>query len=119
MVAVRDVGAVIASALRAPAPAHQVIDVEGPEYTERQVAETVASLVGRRVEVVTIPRPGWVGTLIEAGLSPEGAELIAELYDADQRDVLKPAGGRLFRRQTRLDEALRDLVRAHEAASAH
>ncbi len=118
MVAVRDVGAVIASALREPAEAHRVIDVEGPEYTERQVAETVASLVGRPVEVVTIPRPGWVGSLIEAGLSPEGAELIAGLYDADQRDVLKPAGDHLVHGQTRLDETLRDLVRAHEAASA-
>jgi uncharacterized protein YbjT (DUF2867 family) len=115
MVAVRDVGAVIASALREPAPAHRVIDVDGPEYTERQVAETIASLVGRPVEVVTIPRPGWVETLVEAGLSTEGAELIAELYDADQRGVLQPKGDRLIRGRTGLEETLRDLVRVQQA----
>lgn len=115
MVAVRDVAAVIASALREPAPAHRVVDVEGPEYTERQVAETIASLVGKPVEVVTIPRPGWVGTLVEAGLSTEGAELIAELYDADQRGVLQPKGDRLIRGRTGLEETLRDLVRTQPA----
>ncbi|HEX6328872.1 MAG TPA: NAD(P)H-binding protein [Jiangellaceae bacterium] len=115
MVAVRDVGAVIASALREPAPAHRVVDVEGPEYTERQVAETIASLVGKPVEVVTIPQPGWVGTLVEAGLSTEGAELIAGLYDADQRGVLQPKGDRLIRGRTGLEETLRDLVRTQPA----
>lgn len=39
MVAVSDVGSVIASALREPAEVHRVIDVEGPEYTERHVAD--------------------------------------------------------------------------------
>lgn len=115
MVAVRDVGAVIASALREPVPAHRVIDVDGPEYTERQVAETIASLVGRQVEVVTIPQPGWVGTLVEAGLSTEGAELIAELYDADQRGVLQPKGDRLIRGRTGLEDTLRALL----ASSRH
>jgi uncharacterized protein YbjT (DUF2867 family) len=115
MVAVRDVGTVIASALREPAPAHQVIDVEGPEYTERQVAEAIAALVGRPVEVVTIPRPGWVGALAEGGLSTEGAELIAELYDADQRGLLRPRGDRLVRGRTGLEETLRDLLAAEPA----
>jgi uncharacterized protein YbjT (DUF2867 family) len=118
MVAVRDVGAVIASALRQPATAHQIIDVEGPEYTERQVAETIASLIGRPVEVVTIPRPGWVGTLIEAGLSPHGAELLAGLHDADQRGVLRPAGDRLVRGRTSLDETLRQLLRTESPSPA-
>lgn len=117
MVGVRDVGAVIASALREPAPAHRVFDVEGPEYTERQVAETIASLVGRPVEVVTIPRPGWVGTLVEAGLSTEGAELIAELYDADQRGVLQPKGDRLIHGRTGLEDTLRTLLRAQPAGT--
>ena len=118
MVAVRDVGSVIAFALREPASAHRVIDVEGPEYTERQVAEMIASLVGRPVEVVTIPRSGWVGTLVEAGLSTEGAELIAELYDADQRGVLQPKGDRLIRGRTGLEETLRDLVRTQPAPAS-
>lgn len=115
MVAVRDVGAVIASALREPTPAHRIIDVVGPEYTERQVAETIGRFVGRPVEVVTVPRPGWEGVLAEAGLSTDGAELIAELYDADQRGVLQPTEDRLIRGRTTLEETLRGLLGAQPA----
>ena len=118
MVAVRDVAAVIASALRDAPAAHQIIDVEGPEYTERQVAETISALIGRPIDVVTIPRPGWAGTLVEAGLSPEGAELIAGLYDADQQGILQPAGDRLVHGRTALEETLRVLLRNQEATPA-
>jgi uncharacterized protein YbjT (DUF2867 family) len=116
MVAFRDVAAVIATALREAPGMHQVIDVEGPEYTERQVAETISALIGRPIDVVTIPRRGWAGTLVEAGLSPEGAELIAALYDADQRGILRPAGDRLVRGRTALDETLPVMLRNLEAA---
>lgn len=119
MVAVRDVGEVIATALCGGATAHRVVDVQGPAHTERQVAEAIASLIGTPVEVVTIPRDGWAGALVEAGLSPEGAELIAGLYDADQRDVLKPVGDRLVRGERRLEETLRDLLRTWTVAPVH
>lgn len=61
MVATRDVGAVIAAALQAPPSAHEAIDVEGPAYTERAVAEQLAAAIGRTLEVVTVPQQGWVG----------------------------------------------------------
>ncbi len=110
MVATRDVGAVAARALVDPPPAHQVIDVDGPEYTERQVADRLADALGRPLEVVNVPRPGWVGTLQEAGLPAEAAELIAELYDADQRGILRPVGDHHVRGRTGIDETLRHIV---------
>ena len=118
MVAVRDVAAVIAAALQRPASAHQVIDVQGPDYTERQVAEMIAELLSRPVEVVTVPRERWVPVLLDAGLSVEGAELIAGLYDADQRGELRPAGDRLVRGRRGLDESLRDVLRTRAVATA-
>jgi uncharacterized protein YbjT (DUF2867 family) len=118
MVATRDVGAVVAQTLLDPPPASQVIDLDGPAYTERQVAERLADALGRPLEVVNVPRPGWVAALREAGLPPEAAELIAELYDADQRGILRPVGDRQVTGRTEIDETLRQIVSGRSLTTA-
>lgn len=110
MVATRDVAAVIADALLARPRIGEVIDVLGPEYTEREVAERVAAALGRPVEVATVPRPGWAPALVEAGLSQDAAELIAELYDGEQRGLLAPRGDRSVRGETPIDDTVRNLL---------
>jgi uncharacterized protein YbjT (DUF2867 family) len=118
MVATRDVAAVIAAALQAPPPAHETVDVEGPAYTEREVADRLGDLLGRPLDVVTVPQPGWVGSLVDAGLPVAAAELLAELYDADQHGRLVPGGDRHVRGETPLGRTLRDLVRSWSTVSA-
>lgn len=110
MVASRDVGAVIAKALASLPAAHQYIDVEGPEYTERQAAEALGALIGRSLQVVTIPRAGWTGALTEAGVPEQAAELLAGLYEAVERGLVTPRAERHVRGQTPIEGTLRGLA---------
>lgn len=110
MVATRDIGQLVAETLRNPPAEHQVVNISGPSYTERQVAEELGNLLGKDLDVVTIPRDGWVGTLVEAGLPEGAATLLADLYDADERGLLKPAGGHVVAGATPLEQTLRGLV---------
>ncbi|MFI6498028.1 NmrA family NAD(P)-binding protein [Nonomuraea typhae] len=110
MVATRDVGAVAAEALSAPSPAEEVIGLDGHCYTERQVAEELGAVLGRTLEVVTVPQPEWVGLMVGAGVPPQLAAELAGLYDAEQRGILQPSGDRRVTCTTELGETLRDLV---------
>lgn len=111
MIATRDIGAVVAQALTSPSPVSEVVDLDGHQYTERQVAEELAAVLGRPLTVVTVPRQAWVGTMVEAGLPPQLAEELTGLYDAEQRGILQPKGDRRIVCTTELGETLRHLVK--------
>ncbi len=109
MVATRDVGAAAAGALVSPPAASEIVDLEPPSYTERQVAETVGALLDRTLEVVPIARSDWLDALVGAGVpSPLAAELV-ELYAADDSGILRPRGDRRHRCTTELADTLRHL----------
>ncbi len=110
MVASRDVGAVAAQALQDPPVASQVIDVLGPAVCERQVATVLGDALGRTLEVLTVPRPAWIQTLAAAGLPVRAAELLAGLYEAGDRGVLRPAGDRQVVGETPLEATVRAVV---------
>lgn len=90
MVATRDISEVAAQSLLAPPSGDQIIDLEGPATTEREVADIVAEMLGRPLQVVTIPREAWTPTLVAAGLSPALASEVAALTEADERGLLRP-----------------------------
>jgi uncharacterized protein YbjT (DUF2867 family) len=110
MIATRDIGGVVAGALVSPPEANEVIDVEGPLYTERQVAERLGAALGRPLQVVDVPQAAWIDTLVAAGFPTQIAALLAELYDADERGLLQPRGDRRVQCSTEIDETLHDLV---------
>lgn len=110
MVATRDIGRFVAQTLQAPPEANEVVDLTGPHYTERQVARLLGAALGRDLEVVTIPQPAWVDTLVGTGLPPHVAALLAELADADQRGLLTPRGDRLVSCRTPLEDTLETLA---------
>lgn len=116
MAATRDVGAAAARVLLAPPTASEVIDLEAPAYTERQVAECLGEALGRPLEVLTIPRAGWLDALIGADVPPLLAAELVELYDAEHRGLLQPRGDRRHRCTTPLDETVRHVVRTWSAA---
>ncbi|MFI6300048.1 NAD(P)H-binding protein [Nonomuraea sp. NPDC050790] len=111
MVATRDLGQVAARALTSPPARGETVDVDAPGYTERQVAEELAAVLGRELQVLTIPRPGWVPAMVEAGLPSHLAEELAGLYDAEQRGILAPRGERTVTCSTELGETLRHVVK--------
>jgi len=110
MIATRDLGEIAAEVLQSPPPAHEAIDVDGPRYTERQVAELLGAALGRELDVVTIPRAGWVDALVDTGVPQHVAELLFGLYDADERGLLAPRGDRTVRATTGLETTLAHLV---------
>lgn len=116
MVASRDVGAVAAQVLQQPPAVSQVIDVLGPAVSEEHVAAVLGAALGRALDVVTVPRDAWTRTLAEAGTPPRAAELLAGLYDAGDRGLLRPAGDRQVEGATPVEETVRAVVRRVAAA---
>lgn len=110
LVATRDLGSIIADALVQPVSSHRIIDVEGPTYTERQVAALLGAALGRELAVTVLPRDTWAGTFAEAGMSPAGADVVARLYAADADGLLRPADGRHVRGWTPIDATIHALV---------
>ncbi|BAL90019.1 hypothetical protein AMIS_47990 [Actinoplanes missouriensis 431] len=104
MVATADIGAAVARALIDPPAASEVIVLEAPEYTERQVATALGELLGRPLQVVTVPRAGWREAL---PVPPRLAEELVALYAADADGLLQPVGDRRVRCATELTVTLR------------
>lgn len=106
MGATADVGRVAAEALRAPAGTGEVIDVLGPERTEREVAGLLGELLGRELHVAVVPAEAWEATLTATGLPGHAASSLAELYRADEAGMLAPRGDRTVRVTTPLEVTL-------------
>jgi uncharacterized protein YbjT (DUF2867 family) len=109
MVATGDIGATVAATLLAPPKSHEVIDVLGPAYSERQLAAAVGKSVGKTLTITPCPRPTWEQTLTAAGLSAEAADLVAELYDAAHHGLLQPVGDRRVIGDTPIEATLERL----------
>jgi uncharacterized protein YbjT (DUF2867 family) len=115
MAATRDVGAAAARALTSPPPASEVVDLEAPSYTEREVAEALGAVLGRTLRVVTIPRPDRLDALTGAGVPPLLATELVELYDAENAGLLRHRGGdRRERCATELGDTLRQMSRSSQ-----
>jgi uncharacterized protein YbjT (DUF2867 family) len=105
MVATRDVGAV-AARLLTERGVNDVVDVLGPWYSPRQVAEALGHVVGRTLEIVDIPAAAHVDALCQAGLPKPFAEVVAELQLAIAARRIDPVGDRRELCTTTLEETL-------------
>jgi uncharacterized protein YbjT (DUF2867 family) len=112
MVATRDIGRLAANILQSPPEAGETIDLLGPGYTPRQLAEKLGSALGKTLHILDIPAAGHVQALMEAGLPRSIAEVYAELYAALGSGVLQPHGDRTEHGPTPIDEILPTLVGA-------
>ena len=114
MVAPRDIAEIAVQELLADTQTSEAVDIVGPEYTERQVARSLSVVLGKPLEVVPIPEPGWMKALVEAGFAPHIAESLADLYRADEQKRLGPRGDRSIRVTTDIDTTVRHVL-AQEA----
>lgn len=112
MVATADIGVVAARTLLDPPAVSEAVDLVGPPYTEAQVAAELGAAIGRRLEVVTLPREAWIPTMVGAGLSEPAAAMLAEMYEADERGDLTARGDRKVQTTTRLETTLSALLPA-------
>ncbi|HSL24190.1 MAG TPA: NAD(P)H-binding protein [Vicinamibacterales bacterium] len=110
MIATRDIGDEVAKCLSRPPQASEVVDLVGPDYTQRDVAKALGDALGKPLRVVNIPQPQWVPALLQAGLGQSAAEALAEMYDAAAEGLLVPRGDRLVRATTPLHETIRPIT---------
>lgn len=110
-IATKDIGALAAESLLAPPAKSEVVDLQGPAYSNRQVAEKLGAALGKVLNVVDIPPAGHVAALRQAGLSQSMAETMAEMYAGFATGAIVPKGDRTVQGKTTLDEVITTLVR--------
>ncbi len=112
MIATPDVSRLVAGLLTAPAPRSEVVDLLGPAYSPRQLAERLGAALGRPLRIVDVPAAGHVAALQQAGLPAQMAEAVAELYAAFAAGLIVPHGDRSLAGTTTIDEVLAGLLAA-------
>ena len=109
-VATRDVGRLVARLLVEPPARTEVIDLVGPSYSTRDMAEKLGRALGKSLRIVDIPAAAHVDALSQAGLPKPFAEAVAEMFACFASGRISPQGDRVERGATTLDEVLRDGV---------
>lgn len=110
MVATADLGVLAAEMLQSPPAVSESIDVVGPAYSERTIAELLGKGLGRELQVATVPDEAWAGALSEAGFRPHIAESLAELHRADEHGLLAPRGDRSVRTHTPIETTIEHVL---------
>jgi uncharacterized protein YbjT (DUF2867 family) len=112
MVATKDIGHLVAEILEKGAQKHEVIDIIGPAYSQRQVVDKLQAALEKKLQVVDVPPQDWTEALVKGGLPKPFAEAFAEMYGAFAKGLIAPKGDRLVQGKTTLDEVLRGLLSA-------
>jgi uncharacterized protein YbjT (DUF2867 family) len=109
-IATKDIGTLAAASLLEGARKSENIDLHGPAYSARQVAEKLGAALGKQLQIVNIPQEAWVSTLVQAGAPQHVAEIFAEMYGGFTSGAIAPRGDRLVEGKTPIDEVIRALV---------
>lgn len=110
LIATRDIGALAAKLILHDPGKSEAIDLVGPAYSNRQVAEKLGAAMGKKLQVVEIPPAGVVDALTKGGIPKHLAEVFAEMYDGANKGLLVPAGDRMEHGSTTLDETVRQVL---------
>jgi uncharacterized protein YbjT (DUF2867 family) len=110
MIATKDIGELVADLLLSPPAKSEIVDLHGPAYSVRQVAEKLGAALGKKLNVVDIPQSNWVPTLVQSGMSQSLAESFAEMYGGFASGAIGPKGDRMVHGTTPLEEVIRDVV---------
>jgi len=109
-IATVDVGRFAARALATPPRASEVVDLLGPAYSIRQLAEKLGAALGKTLQIVDIPPAGQIAALTGAGLPRVFAEAVAELFASIAAGLIAPSGDRTLVGTTTIDEILPGLL---------
>jgi len=111
-VASRDIGRVATDALLG-ARENVIIDVLGPTYSPRQLAEKLGDTLGKKLNIAEIPPQNHVGALLEAGVPRQYAEAVAAIFGAlGSGRVLRPEGDRQVMCTTPIENTIAHLLGA-------
>jgi uncharacterized protein YbjT (DUF2867 family) len=110
MIATRDIGMLAAKSLLDKPKKSENVDLQGPAYSIRQVAEKLGAALGKTLKIVDIPPSGWVEAMKKGGIPEHVAIVFAEMYAGFASGAIKPKGDRLVQGKTELDEVIRAIT---------
>lgn len=110
LIATKDIGMLAAKVLQAAPSKSENIDLHGPAYSAKQVAEKLGAALGKPLQVVDIPQAGWVQGMMQGGMPQHAAEVMAEMYAGFSTGKLTPKGDRMEHGTTTLDEVIKTIV---------
>jgi uncharacterized protein YbjT (DUF2867 family) len=110
MIATRDIGQFAAHALLNPPHRTETVDLFGPPYTIRQVAEALGRTLGKDIAVVDIPPARQSDTLVEAGIPRPVADAVAEMFAAFNAGLITPQGDRRLVGTSTIEETIKHYV---------
>ena len=109
-IATHDIGMLAVASLLKPTAKSEVVDLHGPAYSNRQVAEMLGKKLGKTLQIVDIAPADYVATLLQAGMPPEWANAYAEMYNGFGSGKLTPVGDRLVEGKTTMDATLAQVL---------
>lgn len=113
MIATRDVGRFAARCLLEPPSESETIDLVGPTYSIRDLAQALGAAIGRDLRVVEVPPDAQLDVLTtKAGLPRPFAEALVEMFACVASGRITPRGDRMMAGTTTLGEILPDLLRS-------
>jgi uncharacterized protein YbjT (DUF2867 family) len=118
MIAIRDVGRIAAEELVAPSAPREIVDLLGPPYSIRDVADALGRALGRTLHIVDVPPAEQSAALRAAGVPPQLADAVAEMFAAFASGAIVPGGARRVTGTTRLDAVIASAVPREPAAGA-
>lgn len=110
MVATKDIAALAAAELVSGAGKSETVDLVGPSYSNAQLANLLGKALGKKLQIVNIPQPGWVPALVQAGFSQHIAEVFAEMYAGAASGKFEPRGDRRVQAKTPLEATIATLT---------
>jgi uncharacterized protein YbjT (DUF2867 family) len=118
--ATHDVGVLAAQRLLCPPARSETVDVLGPSYAIRELAQRLGEALGVSLRVVDVPAAQQADTLCRAGLSASHAQALAALFAAYRAGLVSPRARRSVHVHTRLEQLLPSLLAggAHRLAEA-
>jgi uncharacterized protein YbjT (DUF2867 family) len=109
MVATKDIGRLVAESLMA-GPKTEIVDIHGPSYTVKQLAEKIGKALNKTINIVDIPQAGWLEALVNAGVPKPWAEQYVEMYLGMLSGKVIPKGERTVVGKTQIDEVISSLI---------
>ena len=110
MIATEDIGALAAKSLLESPAKSETVDLQGPAYSQRQLAAMLGAALGKTLQIVDVPEAGWVPAMVQGGLPPHVAEVFAEMYRGFATGIIKPSGDRMVHGTSTLDGVIKALV---------
>jgi len=109
MVATKDIGQLAAESLMA-GPKTEIIDLTGPSYSVKQLAEKISTALKKSIQIVDIPQAGWLDALTNAGVPKPWAEQYVEMYQGLLSGKVSLRGDRTVVGKSQIDNVITSLV---------